>query len=365
MRITKLSKNNYSAIVLQAVKVLKAGGLVIYPTETCYGAGVDATNLKAVDKLLAYKTRREGKPLSIAVSSQSMASNYVKLNTSAINLYQKFLPGPLTVISKGINKVTLGVQSETNTLGIRIPDYPLVINMVKKLQKPITATSANVSYKKRPYSIKDILNNTSKKQQNLIDLIIDAGTLPKRPASTIIDTTLDDLLLRGKGFGTPRASSEPKKVVSHSPQQTINLAKTIMLKNVVSLTTRPLVFLLIGDLGAGKTQFAKGIGQFLKIKQPITSPTYTIEKEYPYTRHSIKGLFIHLDTWRLQNIEELKELKLETRLKPKNVIAIEWADRTQNPILKLAKQANAKIIQIIFKSSRQSPSQRQLTILAN
>lgn len=186
--------------------------------------------------------------------------------------------------------------------------------------------------------------------------------LAKRAHLEKIEPVTKEALAR---FGTPRASSEPKKVVSHSPQQTINLAKTIMLKNVVSLTTRPLVFLLIGDLGAGKTQFAKGIGQFLKIKQPITSPTYTIEKEYPYTRHSIKGLFIHLDTWRLQNIEELKELKLETRLKPKNVIAIEWADRTQNPILKLAKQANAKIIQIIFKSSRQSPSQRQLTILAN
>ena len=71
--------------VAQAVKVLKQGGLVIYPTETCYGAGVDATNQTAVDKLLAYKARREGRPLSVAVTDQTMASIYIKLNLTAKN----------------------------------------------------------------------------------------------------------------------------------------------------------------------------------------------------------------------------------------------------------------------------------------
>ena len=85
MKIIKLSRSNHQKVILEAVKVLKADGLVIYPTETCYGAGVDATNQPAVDKLLTYKTRREGKPLSIAVADKSMASNYVKLNTSALN----------------------------------------------------------------------------------------------------------------------------------------------------------------------------------------------------------------------------------------------------------------------------------------
>ncbi|MDP4030857.1 MAG: Sua5/YciO/YrdC/YwlC family protein, partial [Patescibacteria group bacterium] len=97
----------------QAAKVLRAGGLIIYPTETCYGAGVDATNQAAVDKLLRYKTRREGRPLSVAVSDKTMASKYVKLNTSAINLYKNFLPGPLTVVSAGRHKLAKGVESET------------------------------------------------------------------------------------------------------------------------------------------------------------------------------------------------------------------------------------------------------------
>ncbi|MBU1085336.1 threonylcarbamoyl-AMP synthase [Patescibacteria group bacterium] len=385
MKIVKLTSTNRSKIITQAIKTLKTNGLIIYPTETCYGAGVDATNQKAVNKLLSYKTFRQGKPLSIAVANQTMASKYIIPNTTALNLYTKFLPGPLTVISRGLNKVAKKVQSETGTLGVRIPDYPLIIKIITKLNRPITATSANASYKKRPYSIKDILKNTSKKQQSLIDLIIDAGTLPKRPTSTIVDTTLDDLLVLRKGgselsaaCNAVKGSSEPSmknsihsrsgnffhsesvQLTTTSPKQTINLAQTLMLKHWNTLQKQPLMFLLVGELGTGKTQFCKGIGKFLKIKQIIASPTYTIEKEYPYTRHSIKGLFLHLDTWRIQNIEELDQLNLKSRLKPKTIIAIEWANRTYKPLLSLAKKTNAKVITIKI-SSESSPSHRRLT----
>jgi len=360
MKTIKLFSNNHKQIINQTIKTLKSGGLIIYPTETCYGAGVDATSQKAINKLLAYKTFRQGKPMSVAVTSQSMASKYVKLNTSAINLYSKFLPGPLTVISKSKGKVVKAVESETKTLGIRIPDYPLIIDIIKAFKKPITATSANVSYKKRPYSIKDILDNTSKKQQNLIDLIINAGTLPKRPSSTVVDTTLDDPLILRQGQLLDSKTS--KSLTSKSPKQTVNLAKTVMLKNWNTLQKQPLMILLIGNLGAGKTQFAKGIGRFLNIKQPVTSPTYTIQKEYDYNRHNVKGKFLHLDTWRLQNIEELDQLNIINNLKPKNIIAIEWADRTLKPLLNLAKKSKAEIVTIKLETlSESSSSSRQIT----
>jgi len=360
MLTIKLTPKNHSQVISKAQKVLRQQGLIIYPTETCYGAGVDATNQTAVNKLLAYKSRREGKPLSIAVTSRSMASNYVKLNTSAINLYQKFLPGPLTVISKNKGLLAHGVASETNTVGIRIPDYPLIMKIISQLKKPLTATSANVSYKKHPYSIKDILNNTSKKQQNLIDLIIDAGTLPPRPASTVVDTTLDDplILRQGKLLKT----NSQKTIITKSPSETINLAKTICLKNWNTLKTKPLMFLLIGDLGSGKTQFAKGIGRFLKIKAPITSPTYTIMKQYPYHRFQTKGQFLHLDTWRLQNIEELETLKLKSYLKSQNIMAIEWADRTTKPLLQLAKDQKAQVLIVKLKTIKNHPHWRQISL---
>jgi len=257
-------------------------------------------------------------------------------------------------------KVANQVESDTKTLGIRIPDHPLALKIIAKFNKPITATSANVSYKKRPYSIPDILNNTSKKQQNLIDLIIDAGVLPKQPSSTVVDTTLDDPLILRQG--KLLATKNKKTLITKSPKHTIDLAKTLMLKNWNHLQTQPLMFLLIGDLGAGKTQFAKGIGQFLNIKQIITSPTYTIAKEYDYTKENAKGKFIHLDTWRLQNIEELDQLNLKSSLKPNNVIAIEWATRTLTPLLKLAKQTNTKIISIELKPIKQNINHRKVNI---
>lgn len=361
MLILKSTQKN---IVTEAVKILRRGGLVIYPTETCYGAGVDATNQIAVNKLLAYKSRREGKPLSIAVTDIKMAAKYVKLNATAKNLYEKFLPGPLTVVSAGKHKVAQGIESEMNTLGIRISSHPLVNQIVRKLGRPITATSANISYQPRPYSIPQLLKYTSKKQQNLIDLIIDVGKLPFRPVSTIVDTTFDDpLILRLGERSVLKGSGISKRtdLIVKSPQETINLAQTLCLKNWNILQTQPLVFLLIGDLGSGKTQFAKGIGQFLKIKTAITSPTYTILKEYDYCRHKICGQFIHLDTWRLQHLDELKLLNLERYFKPKTVIAIEWADRTLNQIIKLAKNNNGKIITLTLKTLPGSPaSHRQL-----
>jgi len=358
MNILKLTSKNKNKIITKAIKTLTAGGLIIYPTETCYGAGVDATNSQAVNKLLQYKTFRQGKPLSIAVADQKTAAKYVYINQTTNNLYQKFLPGPLTVISKSKHKTAPQIESSTNTIGIRIPDYPLIISLLKQFKKPITATSANVSYKKRPYSIKDILNNTSKKQQNLIDLIIDAGSLPKRKPSTIVDTTLDDplILRQGKLVASPGCNFTTTK----SPSQTINLAQTLMLKHWNDLQKQTLIFLLIGDLGAGKTQFAKGIGKFLQIKQTITSPTYTIAKEYDYNYHQTKGKFIHLDTWRLVNLQELTSLNLSKYLKPKHIIAIEWADRTLKPLLNLAKKSNAKLITIKIKTTK--PTHRKITI---
>lgn len=356
----KLTSTNQSAVTSQAIKILKLGGLIIYPTETCYGAGVDATNQSAVDKLLAYKHRREGRPLSVAVADEAMATKYVKLNATAKNLYQKFLPGPLTVVSAGRHQLAHGIESELGTLGIRIPDHPLALAIVKKFNKPITATSANVSYKPRPYSIVQLLKQTSKKQQSLIDLIIDAGKLPKRPVSTIVDTTLDDPLIIRQGKIT---LSHLGSVISKSPQQTIRLAQTLCLKYWKDLQTKPIIFLLIGELGTGKTQFCKGIGKFLQIKANINSPTYTIEKEYDFNRHQVRGRFLHLDTWRLQNIEEFDQLNLKARFLPKTVIAVEWASRTLKPLLDLARQTRTKVILVKLQTVAGSfPSHRQITV---
>lgn len=306
----------------QIVAVLKSGGLVIFPSETVYGAAVDATNPGAVAKLTAYKQRPTGKPYSIAVSSVDMAEKYVQLNKTAKNIYQNFLPGPVTVISTGKHTVAPGVESETGSLGIRIPDYPLIIDLVTALGKPITATSANASYQKRPYKIADILDHLSEKQRGLIDLIIDAGELPHNEPSTVIDTTLDDPAILRQGDIKLKDNNE---LLSRSEENTKNIAKELWQKYAAYLGTRPLVFALEGEMGAGKTQFTKGLAHALGISEDeVTSPTYALHEDY--------GQLQHIDAWRMQNPTELETVGFAKMLTDKSVISVEWADQVADVI---------------------------------
>lgn len=324
MKIISLVQTPEDDVIKQAQAVLAAGGLIIFPTETVYGAGVDATNQAAVHRLLSYKSRREGKPLSIAVTDLAMAEDFVELNDQARDLYKRFLPGPLTIISKSKGTVAPGVASEFGTLGTRIPAYPLVLNLVQAYGKPITATSANASDKKKPYTIKDILNNLSEKQKSLIGLIIDAGELPKNPPSTVIDTTLSAPITLRRGEVLSSNEQAAINIVTHSEQETRSLAGRLLLKHWNELHKHGLLITLDGALGTGKTIFAKGVAEFLGITETITSPTYTYIEEYPYTRHQTTGMMYHLDLWKVDSKEMYDRLEIEQLIKPNNVVIIEW-----------------------------------------
>lgn len=324
----KTIKDDKNAIDL-AVNVLKNGGLLIYPTETVYGIGADATNPEAVKKLTQYKDRPFGKPYSIAVANQEMAEKYVELNDTAKNLYQKFLPGPLTIISKGKHAVAPGVESENGTLGVRIPNYPTVIEIVRAFGKPITSTSANASYKKRPYKVSDIFDNISSKQKGLIDLIIDAGELPKNEPSTVIDTTLDDVVTLRQG---EIKLSNKNEIVSRSEENTQNFAKELWQKYEKHKGQRSIIFALQGEMGAGKTIFTKGLARAMGITELVTSPTYSLENRYSIqdTGYSLT----HIDAWRFENSDELTALGFSDLVKNKSVIAIEWAEKVSDIIRK-------------------------------
>lgn len=310
-----------TTLVTAAVEVLRAGGLLIFPTETTYGAGVDATNPAAVQKLLAYKARREGKPLSIAVTDMAMAEQFVELTEEARRLYDRFLPGPVTVVSRSLSTVAPGVESEFGTLGVRIPDYQLVLDIVKALGKPMTATSANMSDGKRPYSLDDLLPELPAKQLGLIDAVIDAGRLPPNPPSTVIDTTHSSPVIFRQGEVT---LSSGDTLLSTSEAETKALAGKFLLKHWNQLKANGLVVGLDGSLGAGKTVFAKGVAEFLGITEVITSPTYTYYQDYAFERHGVTGSLYHCDLWNIHSAAELDRLELKPLLKPHTVILIEW-----------------------------------------
>lgn len=341
MQIVKIDD---SSAIKQACVELANGNLVIYPTETCYGIAVDATNKKAVTKLLEYKGDRY-RQVAVAVADKEMASKYVCLNEIASNLYKNFLPGPITVISESLHILDTRLESESGGLGVRIPKYDFALSLIKSFGKPITATSANTSGKKEPYSLADWQKYTIPSKQDLVSIFLDGGKLLNRPTSTVVDTTLNDpMVLRQGALIIPTISMSQ---TTNSVEETIAFGTDLMKKHLNLLSKFPLVLALQGDLGVGKTQFVKGIALSLGLDSNVSSPTYTLMKEYPYVLSKCTGTLYHLDTWRLSDSTDLESsLHLSSLLKPGNIIAIEWAGKASDLLKSFEKEVPILVINI-------------------
>lgn len=343
MRVVDVKKEGIQAAIDAAVFVLRSGGIVIYPTETTYGVGIDVENPQAVQKLLDYKGKRDGKPISVAVSDIEMAKKYVKLNQTANQVYETFLPGPVTVVSTGTGKVAPGIASPEGKVGIRIPDHELALDLIRTFGSGISATGANASNKKRPYAIQDIFDHISDTQKDLIDLVIDAGELPHNEPSTVIDTTLDDLVILRSGQ-TKFDNDESHE--SHTVAETISLFESIALRFRSFYTYRPVIFALEGEMGAGKTHAVKGLAKGLGITDTITSPTYTLANEYTFTNEDQTTWFVHIDAWRMTSFSELTDIGLDDLLHKNAVIAIEWTEKFESQIMGLKSRAKIVLIRI-------------------
>ena len=343
-------KKEKNLAIKKAVETLKNGGLIVYPTETCYGLGGDVTNLEALKKIMEYKTLRGSKPVSIAVANKKMAEEYVDINDMADNLYENYLPGPITVISMSKGNLVPPVVSIQGAVGVRYPDYNFTLELIKEFGKPIAATSANVSYKSPPYNIDKLIKDLPKKSLDLIDLFLDAGQLPKNQPSTVLDTTMNQLsVLRQGKIQFEDALIKNKKIeekVTKNTQETIDLGKTFTKKYL--LENKPVVIALSGELGAGKTQFAKGVGKELGVEEIINSPTYTIINEYPYMYNGKEKTLAHMDTWKLED-HELESSGLIQHLEQGNIVLIEWADKFYQEISALCDNMNIPMYKVTIK----------------
>ena len=165
-----------------AVEVLERGGLVIYPTDTTYGLAADAENRDAVLKVYRVKVRPRSNPLTIAVSDFEMMARYAVFDDRLERFMRVFLPGAVTFILPKTERVPDEVNPRA--IGVRIPDNPIAIELVRRFGRAVTATSANISGKPPAYTPEEAMMALPE-----ADLIIDAGPLPRRPASTVVDLT--------------------------------------------------------------------------------------------------------------------------------------------------------------------------------
>ena len=173
--------------VSKAVSVLKKGGVVVFPTDTCYGLAADATSLKAVKKLYRIKGRDFHKPVHVIFPDVTWLSRMVMLDTSTLKLMNRFMPGPVTLVLplKIEGKTWELLSAGTKTLGVRMPDNKLALDLVRRFGKPITATSANVSGMPDTYAISEI-QKQFKEKEGKPDFYLDGGRLKKNKPSTVV-----------------------------------------------------------------------------------------------------------------------------------------------------------------------------------
>lgn len=181
------------------VKVLQAGGLIIYPTDTVYGLGCDITNSKALDKVAKIKgVKPEKANFSFVCNDLSHLSDYVKqIDTTTYKILKRALPGPYTFVLPGSNSLPKAYKKR-KTVGIRIPDNNIARAIVQALGNPIVSTSIHDEDEILEYTTDPEL--IFEKWQNIVDVVVDGG-YGDNHASTVIDLTTDEpeVIREGKG----------------------------------------------------------------------------------------------------------------------------------------------------------------------
>jgi L-threonylcarbamoyladenylate synthase len=172
----------------EAARVIKRGGVVMFPSDTCYGLAVDMANQTAVEKLFAIKGREPSKAVSAIYKSMEQVQKWASISAEAKLQLEQYLPGPYTIILPANENYSL----RGKTVGVRIPGDLLTGELSRLLANPYSATSANISGLPSCYSVDAFIEQIrSIVNQNIVepDLVLDAGTLPRTALSTLVNLT--------------------------------------------------------------------------------------------------------------------------------------------------------------------------------
>ena len=199
-KIIKIDEENIDeALISQAGKIIKNGGLVAFPTETVYGLGGDALNRESSKKIYAAKGRPSDNPLIVHIADiRDMDAIVLKVTENALKLAERFWPGPLTMILKKSDRVPLETTGGLDSVAIRMPVHKTAAAFIKAAGGYVAAPSANISGKPSPTSAKYVIQD----MDGRIDMIIDGGDSGIGLESTIVDLTGDIPVLLRPGYIT-------------------------------------------------------------------------------------------------------------------------------------------------------------------
>ncbi len=166
-----------------AVAVLRAGGVVVYPTETAYGIGCDARDGVAVRELYRIKGREKKKPLAVIAADLAMVKRFFQLDSAALLLAKQDWPGPLTMVL-ATRDVRMQKALGRKQIGVRVSSHPVAAALSKALGAPIVSTSANASGGKNCYSVSAVQRSLGSAVSGVA--VLDGGALPPRKPSTLV-----------------------------------------------------------------------------------------------------------------------------------------------------------------------------------
>jgi len=179
-----------------AVRVLKGGGVIVFPTETLYGLGADALNNAAVEKVFQLKGRDPRSPIPVLVADQEMLHTLVaQVPATAQKLIDRYWPGPLTLVLPGQKNIPKPLCNPAGGVGVRISSQPIATLLVNELGRPLTATSANPSGKEPARTLQEAKTYFVGR----VELFVDGGALTSKSGSTVVEVMEDSIKIIREG----------------------------------------------------------------------------------------------------------------------------------------------------------------------
>ena len=186
--VFQVSEENFDSVLDRTAAIIMTGGTVAFPTETVYGLGADGLNPEAVLKIFKAKKRPPGNPLSLLVHSREDVEKVSRnIPENAFRLMDAFWPGPLTIILEKSDIVPGITSGNLKSIGVRMPDHRIPLELIKRAGTPLAAPSANLSGKPSPSLAVHVISDLTGR----IDAIIDGGKAAIGLESTVIDMTVE------------------------------------------------------------------------------------------------------------------------------------------------------------------------------
>ena len=196
MMLTINAQNPQQRLLNQAVECLRSGGVIVYPTDTTYGMGCDIYNKKGIQRIYQIKQRDKRKPFSFICPDLATIAAYANVSNYAFKIMKRHLPGPYTFVLEATREVPDLLVTKQRTVGVRIPDNNIALEIVRQLGHPLVTTSANIT-QQQTYEDPSLIQDNMGSQ---LDMVIDGGMLSGDP-STVISLVNDKVNVVRHGCG--------------------------------------------------------------------------------------------------------------------------------------------------------------------